>query len=112
MPILTMFCLMVHTVTLLDGPALKSAPICGKVARLSCLIFHFSRRCPRSCMVFIHPQRCHRFVILSDFRYPRYSCEIVACEKPNFIATPQMLCPISRAPTMTPVKTHINLDNL
>ncbi|XP_071043007.1 glutamate [NMDA] receptor subunit 1 [Parasteatoda tepidariorum] len=40
--------------------------------------------------------------ILVDFRYSRYTREMVIRENPNFIAISEMLCPIFRAPTITP----------
>ncbi|GFX32041.1 uncharacterized protein TNCV_4098911 [Trichonephila clavipes] len=86
---------MVRTVTLVHGPTLKSAAIYGRVA-------HLSRLMTRSCMIFFRPQRCCRFDVLPDSRYSRYTREMVARENPNFIITSEMLCPISRAPTVTP----------
>ncbi|GBM70675.1 hypothetical protein AVEN_270782-1 [Araneus ventricosus] len=93
---------MVRTLTLVDGPALKSAAICGRVARLSRLMILVSRRWSRYCMIFFRPQRCRRFDVLPDSRYSRYTREMIVRENPNFIATSEMLCPLSRAPTITP----------
>ncbi|GBO41021.1 hypothetical protein AVEN_265598-1, partial [Araneus ventricosus] len=62
-----------------------------------------SRRWFRSCMIFFRPQRCRRFDVLPDSGYSRYTREMVVRENPNFIATSEMLCPISRAPTITPL---------
>ncbi|GFT96147.1 uncharacterized protein TNCV_1884701 [Trichonephila clavipes] len=59
---------MVLTVTLADGPALKSAAICQKVARLSLLMILVSRRWSRSCMLFFRPQKFYRFHVLPDSR--------------------------------------------
>ncbi|GBN97244.1 hypothetical protein AVEN_56478-1 [Araneus ventricosus] len=86
---------MVRTLTLVDGPALKSAAICGRVARLSRLMILVSRRWSRSCVIFFRPQRCRRFAVLPDSRYSRYTREMVERENPNFIATSEMLCLIS-----------------
>ncbi|GFX95243.1 uncharacterized protein TNCV_848341 [Trichonephila clavipes] len=61
-----------------------------------------SRRWSRSCMIFFRPQRCHRFDVLPDSRYPRYTREMVVGENPNSVATSEMLWPISRAPPITP----------
>ncbi|GFX23784.1 uncharacterized protein TNCV_3597261 [Trichonephila clavipes] len=47
-------------------------------------------------------QRCRRFDVFPDSRYSRYTRAIVVLENPNFIATSEMLCPISRVPTITP----------
>ncbi|GBM98117.1 hypothetical protein AVEN_28680-1 [Araneus ventricosus] len=63
---------MVRTLTLVDGPALKSAAISGRVARLSRLRVLVSRRWSRSCMIFFRPQRCRRFDVLLDSRYSVY----------------------------------------
>ncbi|GFY03728.1 hypothetical protein TNCV_3666381 [Trichonephila clavipes] len=43
-----------------------------------------------------------RFYVLPDSRYSRYTREMVILENPNFIATSEMLCPICRAPIITP----------
>ncbi|GBM50338.1 hypothetical protein AVEN_142347-1 [Araneus ventricosus] len=93
---------MVRTLTLVDGPALKSAAIWGRVAGLSRLMILVSRRSSRSCMIYFRPQRCRRFDDLQDSRYSRYTREMVVRENPNFIASSEMLCPISRVPTITP----------
>ncbi|GFW36607.1 uncharacterized protein TNCV_1956071 [Trichonephila clavipes] len=53
-------------------------------------------------MIFFQPQRCRRYDVLSDSQYSRYTREIVVRGNPNFIATSEMLCPISRAPTIAP----------
>ncbi|GFU05176.1 DDE_3 domain-containing protein [Trichonephila clavipes] len=56
-----------------------------------------------SLVPFLHdlfrPQRCRRFDVLPDSRYSRYIREMVVLENPNLIATTEMLCPVSRAPT-------------
>ncbi|GFY27198.1 uncharacterized protein TNCV_2068191 [Trichonephila clavipes] len=91
---------MVHTVTLVDGPALKSAAICGRVARQSRLMILVSRHWSRSCIFFSRSQRCCGFDVLSDSRYSRYTCEMVIRKNPSSIATLKMICPISRAPTI------------
>ncbi|GFX90537.1 uncharacterized protein TNCV_4335401 [Trichonephila clavipes] len=93
---------MVRTVTFVDGPALKSAAISGRVAHLSRLMILVSRRWSRSCMFFFQPQRCHRFDVLPDSRYSRYTHEMVVGENRNYFATAEMLCSISRSPTITP----------
>ncbi|GFU83577.1 uncharacterized protein TNCV_4218371 [Trichonephila clavipes] len=93
-------------VTLVDGPALKSAAICGRLARLSRLMILASRRWFRSCIVFFRQQRCRRFDVLPDSRYSRHIREMVVRENPNFIATSEMLCPISR------VVCHLTTSNL
>ncbi|GFX48579.1 uncharacterized protein TNCV_584761 [Trichonephila clavipes] len=90
---------MVHPVTLVDGSALKSAAICGRVAHLPRLMILVSGRWLRSGMIFFLPQRCRRFDILSDSRYAR---EMVVRENTNSITTSDMLCPISRVPTVAP----------
>ncbi|GBM87894.1 Long-chain fatty acid transport protein 1 [Araneus ventricosus] len=77
---------MVRTLTLVDGPALKSAAICGRVARLSRLMILVSRRWSRSCTIFFRPQRCRRFDVLPDSRYSRYTREMVVDELSNKIA--------------------------
>ncbi|GFW33948.1 uncharacterized protein TNCV_3590331 [Trichonephila clavipes] len=93
---------MVHTVTLVGGLTLKSAAICGRVARLSRLMILVSRRWSSFCMIFFRQQRCCRFDVLPDSRYSRYTREMALRENPDFIATSEMLCPISRAPAVTP----------
>ncbi|GFX14715.1 uncharacterized protein TNCV_4017131 [Trichonephila clavipes] len=100
-PISMMFRGRVRKVTLVDGPALKSAAICGKIARLSRLLIHVSRRWSRSCMFFFRLRRCCRFDVLPDSRYSRYTREMVVRENPNFLAASKMLCSIFRAPTIT-----------
>ncbi|GFW80696.1 uncharacterized protein TNCV_3235481 [Trichonephila clavipes] len=61
-----------------------------------------SRRWSRSCMIFLRLQRCRRFEFLPDFRYPRYTREIFVRENQNSSSTSEMICPISRAPTIAP----------
>ncbi|GFT67646.1 uncharacterized protein TNCV_2361981 [Trichonephila clavipes] len=78
---------MVRTVTLVDEPALKSAAICGRVARLPRLMILVSRHWSRSCMFFFRRQRCRRFDVLPDSRYSRYTREMVLRENPNVITT-------------------------
>ncbi|GFV62704.1 uncharacterized protein TNCV_901591 [Trichonephila clavipes] len=48
------------------------------------------------------PQICRKFDVLPDSRYSRYTREMIVLENPNFIATSEMLCPISRAPAIKP----------
>ncbi|GBM34655.1 hypothetical protein AVEN_122050-1 [Araneus ventricosus] len=103
---------MVRTLTLVDGQALKSAAICGRVVRLSRLMILVSCRWSRSCMIFFRPQRCRRFDILPDSRYSRYTLEMGVRENPNFIATSEILWPICRAPTITPRSNSLKLDSL
>ncbi|GFY12936.1 uncharacterized protein TNCV_665021 [Trichonephila clavipes] len=93
---------MVRTVTLVDGPALKAAVTCGKVARLSRLMILVSRCWSRSYKIFFRQQRYRRFDVLPDSRCYRYIREVVVRENPNFIATSEMLSPIYRVPTKTP----------
>ncbi|GFX89775.1 uncharacterized protein TNCV_3712071 [Trichonephila clavipes] len=87
---------MVRTASLVDGPSLKSEAICGRVACLSRLMILASCHWSRSCMFFFRSQQCRRFDVLPDSRYSRY-----VRENPNFIATSETLCPISRVPTIT-----------
>ncbi|GBL93637.1 hypothetical protein AVEN_25632-1 [Araneus ventricosus] len=101
---------MIRTLTLVDGPALKSAPICERVAHLSRLMILVSRRWSRSCIIFSGRSDCHRFDVLPDSRYSRYTREMVERENPNFIATSEMLCLVSCVPTITPL-SNSNLDN-
>ncbi|GFY11696.1 uncharacterized protein TNCV_1528891 [Trichonephila clavipes] len=104
---------MVCTVTCVDGPVLKFAAICGWFAHLSRLMILVRRHWFRSCMIFFRPQRCRRFDILPDSRYPRYTHEMVVRENPNSIAMKEMLCPISLASTITPRSNSLkNFDNL
>ncbi|GFV83889.1 uncharacterized protein TNCV_387971 [Trichonephila clavipes] len=93
---------MVHTVTLVDGRVLKSAVICGRVGRLPRLMILISRHWSRSCMFFFRPQRCHKFDVLPDSRYLRYTREMVVRENSNFIATSKTQCSISRAVILAP----------
>ncbi|GFX36334.1 uncharacterized protein TNCV_4932471 [Trichonephila clavipes] len=89
---------MVHTVTLVEVPALKSAAIFGRVTHLSRLMILVSHL---SCMTFFRSQRCRRFDALPDSRYSWYTREMIVRENPNCITTSEMLCPISRAPAIT-----------
>ncbi|GFX51700.1 uncharacterized protein TNCV_5014031 [Trichonephila clavipes] len=82
---------MVRTVTLVDGPALKSAALYGRVARLSSLIILVSRHWSRSCMIFFWPQRCRTFDDLPDSRYLRYTREMVVRENQNSIVTSEVV---------------------
>ncbi|GFU18381.1 DUF4817 domain-containing protein [Trichonephila clavipes] len=66
---------MVRTLTL-GGQALKPATICGRVVRLSGLMILVSRRWSRSCMFFFWSQRFHRFDVLHDSGYLRYTREM------------------------------------
>ncbi|GFX34983.1 uncharacterized protein TNCV_2329231 [Trichonephila clavipes] len=84
---------MVHMVTLVDGPLLKFAEICERVARLSPLMIIVISRWSLSYMIFFRPQRCRRFDVLPDSRYPQYTVEMFVNENPNFIATSKMICP-------------------
>ncbi|GFW19548.1 uncharacterized protein TNCV_1604401 [Trichonephila clavipes] len=104
---------MVHTVTLVDGPASKSATICGSVARLSRLMILVSRRWSRSCMIFFQPQRSRRCDILPDSRYSRYTHEMVVREKILISSLPRRrYVPSIVHRLLHPVQTHLNLDNL
>ncbi|GFT00949.1 uncharacterized protein TNCV_4053731 [Trichonephila clavipes] len=103
---------MVRTVnSLVDGPALKSAAIYGRIARLSGLMILVSRRWTRSCMIFFRTQRCRRFHVLPDSRYSRYTREMTVHENPNLIATSEMLYHISRAPNEHHIQFHLNLES-
>ncbi|GFT90074.1 uncharacterized protein TNCV_3102491 [Trichonephila clavipes] len=59
----------------------------GRDARLPRLMILVSRRWSRSCIIFLRPQRCCRFDVLPDSRYPRYTREMVVRENPNSVAT-------------------------
>ncbi|GFY07427.1 uncharacterized protein TNCV_5086121 [Trichonephila clavipes] len=76
-----------------DGtsPALKSASICGRVARLSRLMILVSHRWSRSCMIFFRPQRRRRFGVLLDSQFSRCTREVVVRENPNFITTSEWI---------------------
>ena len=90
-PISIMFRRMVHTLTLADGPALKSAAICGRVALLSRWTILFSRRWSRSCRIFLRPQRSRRYYVLPDSRYSRRTLEMVIWKIPN-ASLPRRCC--------------------
>ena len=89
-PISMMFRWMVLTLTLVDGPALKSAAICRRVAPLLywTILFNY-----HSCRIFFLPQQCWRFDVLSDSWYSRCTGEMVIWENPQHIATSETLCP-------------------